>query len=128
MLSLELKSRILVVAIESWFHGNVHQFGSVGFMTYQNCFSDHTGRGLEGKPVEFNLEVFAHFGGLHSGNGQVWPPTQFFLLPFCKKSLICLKGKLMTLIWGTTILFHSSQQLPRLSLRRGALGAFWMAF
>ena len=28
---------------------------------------------------------------------QVWPPTQFFLLPFFgKKSLICLEGKSMT--------------------------------
>ena len=41
----------------------------------------------------------------------------FFLFPFCEKSLICLEGKSMTPHWGNTILFRSSQQLPRLRLR-----------
>ena len=40
----------------------------------------------------------------------------FFLFPFCKKSLICLEGKSMTPHRGNTILFRSSQQLPRLCL------------
>ena len=47
---------------------------------------------------------------------QVWPLTQFFLFPFCKNSLICLEGKSMTPHQGNTILFRSSQQLPRLRL------------
>ena len=47
---------------------------------------------------------------------EVWPLTQIFLFPFYKKSLICLKGKSMTPGRGNTILFRSSQQLPRLRL------------
>ena len=47
---------------------------------------------------------------------QVWSLTQFFLFPFCEKSLICLEGKSMTPHRGNTILFRSSQQLPRLRL------------
>ena len=37
----------------------------------------------------------------------------FFCSPFCKKSLICLEVKSMNPCWGNTILFRSSQQLPR---------------
>ena len=40
----------------------------------------------------------------------------FFLFPFCKKSLICPEGKSMTPRRRNTILFRSSQQLPRLRL------------
>ena len=41
----------------------------------------------------------------------------FFLFPFfVKKSLICLEGKSMTPHRGNTVLFRSSQQLPRLRL------------
>ena len=47
-----------------------------------------------------------------SSVNQVWPPTIFVL--FCEKSLICLDGKSMTPSWVNTILFRSSQQLPRL--------------
>ena len=47
---------------------------------------------------------------------QVWALTQFFLLPFSENSLICLEGKSMTPHRGNTILFRSSQQLPRLRL------------
>ena len=54
---------------------------------------------------------------------QVWPITHFFLFPFCEKSLICLEGKSMTTHRGNTILFRSSQQLPR--LRLGPWRAFW---
>ena len=50
------------------------------------------------------------------GVTQVWPLTQFFLFPFCENSLICLEGKSMTPHRGNTILFCSSQQLPRLHL------------
>ena len=39
-----------------------------------------------------------------------------FLFPFCKKSFICLEGKSMTPHRRNTILFRSSQQLPRLRL------------
>ena len=53
---------------------------------------------------------------------QVWPLTHFFLFPFCIKSLICLEGKSITPYWGDTILFSSSQQLPR--LRLGPLKSF----
>ena len=38
------------------------------------------------------------------------------LLLSCMESLICLEGKLMTPHLGNTILFRSSQQLPRLRL------------
>ena len=48
---------------------------------------------------------------------QVWPLTRFFLFPFCKKSLICPKGKSMTPLWGNPIFCSPSQQLPRLRLR-----------
>ena len=41
----------------------------------------------------------------------------FFCFLFCEKSLICLAGKSMTPHRGNTILFRSSQQLPRLRLR-----------
>ena len=41
---------------------------------------------------------------------------------FCKKSSICLEGKSMTPYRGNTILFRSSQQLPRLPL--GPLNGF----
>ena len=40
----------------------------------------------------------------------------FFCFLFGKKSLICLEGKSMTPHRGNTILFRSSQQLPRLCL------------
>ena len=40
----------------------------------------------------------------------------FFCFLFCEKSLICLEGKSMTPHRGKTILFRSSQQLPRLHL------------
>ena len=55
---------------------------------------------------------------------QVWPLTHFFLFPFCKNSLICLEGKSTTPHRGNTILFRSSQRLPRLRLGplRGFLG------
>ena len=50
-------------------------------------------------------------------SSQVWPLTQLFSVSFfVKKSLICLEGKSMTLLQGNTILFRSSQQLPRLRL------------
>ena len=51
-----------------------------------------------------------------SRSQQVWLLTHFFLFPFCEISLICLEGKSMTPSRGNTILFHSSQQLPRLRL------------
>ena len=53
---------------------------------------------------------------------QVWSPTQFFLFPFCEKSLIYLEGKSMAPHRGNNILFCSSQQLPR--LRLGPLKGF----
>ena len=40
----------------------------------------------------------------------------FYLSFFCIKSLVCLEGKSMTPHWENTILFRSSQQLPRLRL------------
>ena len=63
-----------------------------------------------------------------------WPPTQFYSVGiFCKnkswicqkgkKSLICLEGKSITPHHGNTILFRSSQQLPR--LRLGPLKGFF---
>ena len=48
---------------------------------------------------------------------QVWPPPKFFLFPLTEKSLICREGKLMSPLLGNTIIFPSSQQLPRLRLR-----------
>lgn len=51
------------------------------------------------------------------GYYQVWPLTQFFLLPFCeKKSSTCLEGESMTPHRGNTILCSSSQQLARLRI------------
>ena len=43
-----------------------------------------------------------------ANRGQVWSLTQFFSVPFCEKSMIPHRGN--------TILFRSSQQLPRLRL------------
>ena len=40
----------------------------------------------------------------------------FFLFALCENSLICLEGKSMSPHRGDTILFRSSQQLPRLRL------------
>ena len=54
-------------------------------------------------------------------NKQVLPLTQFFLFPLCENSLICLEGKSMTPHRGNTILFRSSQQLPRLRPSKGFL-------
>ena len=45
-----------------------------------------------------------------------------FCFLFVKKSLICLEGKSMTPHRGNTVLFRSSQQLPR--LRLGPLKGF----
>ena len=47
---------------------------------------------------------------------QVWPGLNFFMFPFCKRSLICLEGKSMTPHQGNTNRKRSSQQLPRLRL------------
>ena len=44
------------------------------------------------------------------------PLLNCFLFPFCENSLIALDGKSMTPHRGNTILFRSSQQLPRLRL------------
>ena len=61
--------------------------------------------------------MLSHSAELTLGHlDQVCPLTQFFLLPFCENSLICLEGKSMTPHRGNTILFRSSQQLPRLRL------------
>ena len=65
-------------------------------------------RVLYGDPEDEDAYVTYH--------SQVWPLTHFFLFPFCKNSLICLEGKSMTPHRGNTILFRSSQQLPRLRL------------
>ena len=65
---------------------------------------------------------YLHSLVLFSSERQVWPLTQFFLFPFCKKYLICLEGKLMTPHWENTILFHTFQQLPH--LRLGPLKSF----
>ena len=46
----------------------------------------------------------------------------FFCFLFVKKSLICLEGKSMTPHRGNTILFRSSQELPR--IRLGPLKGF----
>ena len=46
----------------------------------------------------------------------------FFCFHFVKKSLICLDGKSLTPQRGNTILFRSSQQLPR--VRLGPLRGF----
>ena len=71
-----------------------------------------------------NEKTWADWRALHaaaeSGNlsmVKVWTLTQFYsVFFFCKKSLICLEGKSMTPQRGNTILFRSSQQLPRLRL------------
>ena len=42
--------------------------------------------------------------------------SNYFLLPFCEKSLVCLEGKPMTPHREDTFLYRSSQQLPRLCL------------
>ena len=63
-----------------------------------------------------DLELRSLAGG-QSEDAQVWTLTQFFFcFLFVKKSLICLEGKSMTPRRGNTILFRSSQQLPRLRL------------
>ena len=54
--------------------------------------------------------------GPASDSLQVWPLAQFFLIPFCKNSLICLEGKSMTTHWRNTILFRSSKQISCLCL------------
>ena len=77
-----------------------------------NCQSKNTGR----QSGQDELVVVCFHVYIISAMYQVWQITQFFLFPFCKKSLICLEGKSMTTHRGNTILFRSSQQLPRLRL------------
>ena len=67
------------------------------------------------------LGTCLHGGSGGTGRTFVAPPRSghklnFFLFPFCENSLICLEGKSMTPHRGNTILFRSSQQLPRLRL------------
>ena len=83
-----------------------------------------TGRaGMQGESFTFitraGEDVYKTMGivELMQKTNQVWPPTHFFMFPFCEKILICLEGKSMTPHRGNTILFRSSQQLPRLRLR-----------
>ena len=70
-------------------------------------------------PAKKNKSELARFYETAIGGGdQVWPLTQFFSVSFfCENSLICSEGKSMTPHRGNTILFRSSQQLPRLRLR-----------
>ena len=53
-----------------------------------------------GVPLGENMRLTPRISGVFCWpsevNGQVWPLTQFFLFPFCKKSLVCLEGKSMT--------------------------------
>ena len=70
--------------------------------------------GLE--DVKKRILEFIAVSQLKGSVPQVWTLTHFFLFPFCRKSLICLEGKSMTPRRGNTILFRSSQQLPRLCL------------
>ena len=74
---------------------------------------DQTGPLLLGHGGQEGVPALLHLG---PDGVQVWPLTQFFLFPFCENSLICLEGKSMTPHRGNTILFRSSQQLPRLRL------------
>ena len=70
---------------------------------------------------QFSSGLEDPFGALPSATPspgiQVWTLTQFFSVSFfCENSLICLEGRSMTSHRGNTILFRSSQQLPRLRL------------
>ena len=67
--------------------------------------SDESGGGP--KPFEPKVEVKAEAG---------LTTKSHFLFPFCENSLICLEGKSMTPHRENSILFRSSQQLPRLHL------------
>ena len=58
----------------------------------------------------------------HYGKAGLDTNSILFMFPFCEKSLICVEGKSMTPSRGNTILFRSSQQLPR--LRLGPLKGF----
>ena len=58
------------------------------------------------KPMDFNDYVSESEAGLATN-------LIFFCFLFCKKLLICLEGKSMTPHRGNTIIFRSSQQLPR---------------
>ena len=56
-------------------------------------------------------------------SNQVWPLTLFFSVSFLVKKIIDLPGgQINYTSWGNTILFRSSQQLPR--LRLGPLKGF----
>ena len=82
------------------------------------CFS-HTNAIISVSFFDLQTLIFCGFGRIF----QVWTLlTQFFLFRFWKISLICLEGKWITPRLGTTILFPSSQQLPR--LRLGPLKGF----
>ena len=62
------------------------------------------------------LGLCARCASIKKPKQQVWLLTQFFLFPFSENSLICLEGKSMTPHRGNTILFRSSQPLPRFCL------------
>ena len=64
-----------------------------------------------GGPQHGNL-IASAFTLLRSGH-----LLDFLSFLFCRKSLICLKGKAMSPRWGNTVLCSSSLQLPRLCLR-----------
>ena len=88
-------------------------------------FSEHGGgSGSVGVGGRFEVDTQSRDSGHSSGGlsyetgggNQVWTLSKFFSVSFCKKSLICLEDKTMTPHRGNTILFRSSQQLPRLRL------------
>ena len=69
------------------------------------------------EPDDWRWHMYDTVKGSDWLGDQVWSLTQFFFgFLFCEKSLICLEGKSMTPHRGNTILFRSSQQLPRLRL------------
>ena len=71
---------------------------------------------LQSKPSALSRTTMARPRWRSAAAKQVWPLTQFFSVSFREKSLICLESKSMAFCQGNTILFRSSQQLPRLGL------------
>ena len=67
---------------------------------------------IDGRVVvvgDINGEIHGYLTGLATN-------SIYFCFLFCENSLICLEGKSMTPHRGNSILFRSSQQLPRLRL------------
>ena len=96
------------------------KFSADGFLQEVETIDDKVKTKVEMEIISYGTAHRGDKSGAYlfmpDGPAKVWPLTQFFSVSFCENSLICLGGKSVTPHRGNTILFRSSQQLPRLRL------------